>query len=689
MRPKRVALIGSNGQLGSDLRDANLRAGEPIDLVLITQGHPLSASALHEALGDERLDAVVNCAGYHQTDEAEDHATVAFRANAEATGELARFCATKKARMFHVSTDYVFGRDCKRRWPFVETDPVDPVNVYGQSMAAGEKLASTHLEELVVLRVASLFGVAGSRAAGDNFVEAIVDLGKEKKAIRVVQDQVMSPTASADVAHVLMRMLLDGCEAGFYHVVNTGTADWFCLALEVVERLGIDTTVVPCSSPQFGARALRPTYSALDNSKVCAAFGAMSSWQSALGRYFQAKGYEERRPRVARRAPLQSNKVPVPFLFGMKPLQHSAFLPTIQVFEEVGHNTGNLAFVQAIVSHLHNVRSTVNWGSSVEQINAAGDIAVIPAANQLGKHFDFRRLALKTAQLDASIVMIGLGAQSDSNFAIPEVHPGTADWVRRIAERSPAAAPNIAVRGAFTLDVLGEHGLADYAVVTGCPSLFINPSPTLGQQIANNTREPKRIALIAGDPHWQHLARIEASLGRLIGDHGDSYIAQAPLEMIALCRGEASMLDAAALEACRIYVRPELSVADFLRWSVMHGKVFFDISSWMEHYRRCDLVIGTRIHGVVLGLQAGVPSLCVAHDSRTLELCRTMKIPHVIAETVQDGLSRSQLTRLMMEFDAADFDANRKRLCERYVAFLKTNRLASVAWLPKLANGQA
>ncbi len=113
----------------------------------------------------------------------------------------------------------------------------------------------------------------------------MIRLGREKGALRVVDDQTMSPTATADVARVLLRMLAEGCAPGLYHVVNGGSATWF----EIVRLAGVEAAVTPCSSEEYPTRAARPRYSALDNAKVSPAFGTMPPWQDALERYLRAK----------------------------------------------------------------------------------------------------------------------------------------------------------------------------------------------------------------------------------------------------------------------------------------------------------------------------------------------------------------------------------------------------------------
>ena len=286
----RVLLLGPNGQLGHDVIRAHVQAGEPFEL------HPLARDrldvaapgAVERVLGGLDFDVLVNATAHNLVDRAEEEAAPAFAVNAHAVQAMARACAARGARLFHVSTDYVFGGDAARTWPFREDDPIAPVNVYGASKALGETLARLACEDAVILRVASLFGTAGAGGKGGNFVETMIRIGREKGSLRVVDDQTMSPTATADVARILLRMLTDGCEPGLYHVVNDGSATWFEFAREIIRLAGVEAAVAPCSSGEYPTRAARPRYSTLDNTKVSAAFGAMPPWQDALERYLRA-----------------------------------------------------------------------------------------------------------------------------------------------------------------------------------------------------------------------------------------------------------------------------------------------------------------------------------------------------------------------------------------------------------------
>ena len=306
MRVKAL-LLGSTGQLGHDLRRVHAES-EDASLDLESLAHEsldlAESGAVERVLGGLDFDVLVNCAAHTRVDNAEDDASLAFAVNAHAVQAMARVCASKRARLFHVSTDYVFGGDCTRRVPLRERDPIAPINVYGASKAMGETLARLESDDVVILRVASLFGAAGVGGRGGNFVETIIRAAREKRPLRVVDDQAMSPTAAADVARIAMRMLTEGCTSGIYHVVNSGSATWHEFACEILRRAGLGVAVARCATGEYPVRAVRPRYCVLDNAKVSSEFSALPPWQDALERYLRSQGHVGKRERrkVGRRA---------------------------------------------------------------------------------------------------------------------------------------------------------------------------------------------------------------------------------------------------------------------------------------------------------------------------------------------------------------------------------------------------
>lgn len=287
----KAVLLGPDGQLGHDVRRLHAAAGSSFELQPLPRAKLDVAvpGAVENALGDRSFDVLVNCAAYTRVDAAEDDAAAAFAVNSQAVRAMAAVCASRKARLIHISTDYVFGGDASRDRPLPEDAPLAPVNVYGESKALGEKLACRESDDVVVVRTASLFGTAGLGGRGGNFVETVIRNGASTGEVRAVDDRTMSPTATADLARVLVSMVTDGCAPGCYHVVNSGSASWFEFAAAIVRGAGIEATVTPCSGDDFPSRAERPRYTVLDNAKISSMFGAMSPWQEALERYLRAR----------------------------------------------------------------------------------------------------------------------------------------------------------------------------------------------------------------------------------------------------------------------------------------------------------------------------------------------------------------------------------------------------------------
>lgn len=686
MKRRKVVLLGPSSPLGTELRRGNAGAADAVELLCVGRERlDLTVrGAIADALDGLRFDALVNCAGLRDPDAAERDPAHAFARNGRGVGNLAFYCRGRKARFVHISSDFVFGSDARRSRPWLEDDATGPVNVLGASVVLGETLAEQIGRdggEVTIVRTGPLF----AQGCG-NFVESIIRGARQGEA--VVCSQYVSPTAAADVARFLLRLLRDGAEPGRYHVVNGGATSRFALASAIVNRLGLaaEVRVRDIESPTV---AKRPRYSVLDNVKAGAQFGTLPPWQEALDVYLRAKGHTRQPPRKPRRwlggAPLrESPAAKTPFIFGLSPGAAAQAQNDVTARHgAVGLNTGNIAFAHAIDAHLGGGLPAVEWGRW-EQVNRMDGIAVVPAANQLGGHTDYHVSAQAFCDISVPAVLIGLGAQSTPlRVQVPQVYAGTVDWVRQIAEHAPTPRPNIAVRGSFTRYVLDRHGLADHAEVIGCPSLFLNPCRALGTRIAAKFRPPERIAVAAGHHGWRHLRRLEASLTDLVTDPG-GYVVQSPQALVRLASGEAERIGKENLAACRDYVRPGLPVAEFVGWMRRHARVFYDVPSWLAHYRQFDFVVGTRIHGTILGLQAGVPSLCIVHDMRMLEVCQTLKVPHVRAADFAEGISREELVRCF-DFDAHDFDRNRRQLCARYVAFLKGNGLPVVDWLRRLA----
>jgi dTDP-4-dehydrorhamnose reductase len=287
----RLLVLGPNGQLGGDLMDLAAARGVSAtgagrDAVDVTDREALAAF-----LKGAAFDVLVNCTSYHKTDEVEGEAGRAMAVNAKAPALMAEICAGRGARLVHISTDYVFGGDTARTVPLAEDACCAPVNVYGLSKQFGETLVRLTGADALILRVASLFGVRGASGKGGNFVETMLRFGREKGALKVVDDQIMSPTSTAFIARAILGLLDAGAEGGTYHVVNSGSVSWCGFAREIVARAGVNATVTGCPTSEWPTPARRPAYSALDNTKLAAVIGPVPGWQEELDAYLRAKGH--------------------------------------------------------------------------------------------------------------------------------------------------------------------------------------------------------------------------------------------------------------------------------------------------------------------------------------------------------------------------------------------------------------
>lgn len=372
-----------------------------------------------------------------------------------------------------------------------------------------------------------------------------------------------------------------------------------------------------------------------------------------------------------------------PFIYGLDAsIEDSGLIETSQLFDMTGYNTGNLVISYAIKKLLGSETKSLGWNQPLTEGDQRISIGVIALANQLGNHVDMGEMANVISSLQVNLVGIGLGAQAANIQSEIDLPSGTLNWVKAIIEHAPTTEPNIAVRGDFTRRILEKYNLAENTVVLGCPSLFINKDVNLGATIESRFSwgQKKRIAVTAGHPGWKHLSRIESSLTRIATESKGAYICQSPLEMVQLGRGESALLSDEERYSCREYISPNATDEEFMEWANSYATSFFSPSAWLEYLRRFDFVIGTRIHGVMLGLQAGVPSLCIAHDSSTEELCQTMLVPYTHARNIIGGIDIDDIPRLFY-FDGASFDRNREALANGYANFMRTNNIEIASYM--------
>jgi len=225
------------------------------------------ADAVRESLAGS---TVINCAAYTDVDGAEMYPDRAHAVNVDG----ARNVALAAERVLYVSTDYVFAGT--KREPYVESDPVEPLSVYGESKAAGERATAEANANHLILRSSWLFG-----RGGKNFVETMLALARERGELRVVDDQVGCPTFTGHLAEPLLSLVADG-ERGVLHVAGRNSCSWFEFAREILARAGVEADLQPCSTEEFPRPARRPAYSALGSER---GGPALPAWQDGLGAY--------------------------------------------------------------------------------------------------------------------------------------------------------------------------------------------------------------------------------------------------------------------------------------------------------------------------------------------------------------------------------------------------------------------
>jgi len=283
----RVLVIGASGQLGTDL----VKVMDGWDLVPITHADLDICDFVYtrKVIEEKKPDVVINTAAFNRVDDCEEEVSKAFWVNAFAVRNLAQICADLDCVLVHISTNYVF--DGRKREPYTEEDPPNPLSVYGASKLTGEYFVRNICPKHFIIRTSGLYGVAGSRAKGGNFVETMIRLAKEDKPIRVVNDQVLTPTYTRDLAEKI-KELLQTKAYGLYHITNSGECSWYEFASKIFELLGLNPEFVPTTTAEFGAKAKRPAYSVLAHEKLKRLrIDDVRSWREGLRAYLKEKGH--------------------------------------------------------------------------------------------------------------------------------------------------------------------------------------------------------------------------------------------------------------------------------------------------------------------------------------------------------------------------------------------------------------
>ena len=276
-----ILVTGGNGQLGCSLRLASAESSHRFIFTDVEELDIVSATAVEAFFEREKVDVVVNCAAYTAVDLAEDEAAKADAINHKAVALLAQACKRYDATLVHISTDYVFSG--KADVPYSEECAPAPINVYGRTKLAGERAIAESGCRSIVLRTSWLYSEFGR-----NFSKTMQTLTASRTEVKVVADQIGTPTYAGDLAaaivHIIESNQLGKC--GLYHYSNEGVCSWYDFAVEIARQSGnIECKIEPCHSEEFPTKASRPHYSVLDKSKIKRVFGiAIPHWQNSLSK---------------------------------------------------------------------------------------------------------------------------------------------------------------------------------------------------------------------------------------------------------------------------------------------------------------------------------------------------------------------------------------------------------------------
>jgi dTDP-4-dehydrorhamnose reductase len=282
-----ILITGGGGQLASDL-DEQLRQGCDVSSPGRGELDISDQAALEDAFNRARPAVVFNCAAFHNLDVCEREEDRSFEVNARAVKRLAQLCADAGARLVHLSTNYVFAGD--RDVAYTELDQPGPRSIYGISKLAGEYAALAYCPDALVVRTAGLYGRHGSASKGGNFVQRMIIRAREQGALKVVTDQLLTPTYTADLAEALIAGV-EGDVSGVLHVTNSGSCSWHEFTLAIMEIAGVDVPVERVQTVRAAGGADRPLNGVLACERAReTGVGDLRPWKAALEAYMASAG---------------------------------------------------------------------------------------------------------------------------------------------------------------------------------------------------------------------------------------------------------------------------------------------------------------------------------------------------------------------------------------------------------------
>jgi dTDP-4-dehydrorhamnose reductase len=280
----KVAVIGANGQLGTDVVDEFIRNGDEVFRFTHGDIEISSLDSVRRALSGLGINLIANTAAMLNVEGCEQEPEKAYAVNAIGARNLAAVTQEIDAILVHVSTDYVF--DGSKGEPYVETDPAVPLNVYGNSKLAGELFISATTDRYFILRTSGIFGRSPCRAKGGrNFVELMLKLAGERDQISVVTDEVVSPTYTTELAEQIVALTRTR-QFGIYHATAEGSCTWYDFAKRIFELTNSKVNLTVAAPNEFPAKTRRPKYSVLENQRLkTLGLNSFQSWEVGLQSY--------------------------------------------------------------------------------------------------------------------------------------------------------------------------------------------------------------------------------------------------------------------------------------------------------------------------------------------------------------------------------------------------------------------
>lgn len=283
---RKVLVTGSLGQLGKSIKKLDPAYKET--LFVYTDVDDLDITnpkAVKQFIEKEQFTDIVNCAAYTAVDKAEQEKDLALKINAHGPENLAKACKQQQCRFIHISTDYVF--DGRKYQPYIESDNTEPPSTYGKTKLEGEKLVLKENTDSIIIRTSWLYSEFGG-----NFLKTMMKYGKERDELRVVFDQIGTPTYASDLAAVILEIIhKENTEQqnGIYHFSNEGVVSWYDFAKEIMEEAHIDCHITPILSVEYPLPAPRPFYSVMDKAKIKKDFNIkIPYWKNGLRKCLKA-----------------------------------------------------------------------------------------------------------------------------------------------------------------------------------------------------------------------------------------------------------------------------------------------------------------------------------------------------------------------------------------------------------------